>query len=243
MLQTTSSCDVQLTPFEAFLSTSYVRNAADKYGRRPLLYILPLLAMVATTSMIIAYITTNPILPWVLLALNGIFISASTKSLFVPGLSVSDVADDQQRTRFFSRLEAVSLLGPGTGYVLSGLISRYTNIVLLPYYLALGFQFLAAVYAFLVIPETLPDLPDNKSVTTIGESEDRNEGLIAEAVEVVEDVMDAVVQPVKPLALLLPHRNRETGKFEWRLTLVTISLLLNTIGVSQPLLQSLIAAR
>lgn len=38
----------------AFLSSSYVQNLADKHGRRPLLIILPLLATLATSSMIVA---------------------------------------------------------------------------------------------------------------------------------------------------------------------------------------------
>jgi hypothetical protein len=38
----------------AFLSSSYVQNLADKHGRRPLLIVLPLLATLATSSMIVA---------------------------------------------------------------------------------------------------------------------------------------------------------------------------------------------
>ncbi|ORX40178.1 major facilitator superfamily domain-containing protein [Kockovaella imperatae] len=215
----------------SFLSTSYVRNLADKYGRRPLLYTLPILAMIATSSLIVAYLVPNPILPWILLALNGIFITASTKSLFVPTLLVSDVADDEQRTRYFSRLEAVSLLGPGTGFILSALTSRYSSITLLPYYLALGFQFSASVYAFFCIPET-KDMGDDADSDSGDQSQDhhhrhRDSGLP----EAVEEVVEAVVDPIKPLGLLLPHRDRETGKFEWRLTLLTVALLCNTIGI------------
>lgn len=59
---------------------------------------------------------TSQTLTWILFALTGIFVSASTKSVFVPTLCVADIASDDQRTRFYSRLEAVSLLGPGTAY-------------------------------------------------------------------------------------------------------------------------------
>ena len=180
--------------------------------------------------MIIAYLFPHPVLPWILLAANGIFITASTKSLFVPVLAVSDVASEEQRTLFFSRLEAVSLLGPGTGYVVSALVSRYVPIVLLPYYLALGFQFSAAVYAFFCIPETLKG--SRKDETDSNEEEDNQESDGGMFPEVVEEVVEAVVEPIKPLALLLPHRDKETGRFEWRLSLVTLSLLSNTIGVS-----------
>jgi hypothetical protein len=40
-----------------------------------------------------------------------------------------------------------------------------------------------------------------------------------------------MVEPVKPLRLLMPRRNEETGRIEWRLFLVTVSLLITTIGV------------
>lgn len=46
--------DRQLTQAIAFLSSSYVQNLADKHGRRPLLIILPILATLATSSMIVA---------------------------------------------------------------------------------------------------------------------------------------------------------------------------------------------
>lgn len=43
------------------------------------------------------YVANEQTLAWVLLALNGIFISASTKAIFIPALSVTDVANEQQR--------------------------------------------------------------------------------------------------------------------------------------------------
>jgi hypothetical protein len=47
---------------------------------------------------------------------------------------------------------------------------------------------------------------------------------------VVESVVEAVVEPVKPLALLLPHRGKH-GSLEWRLFILTMSLLATTSGV------------
>jgi hypothetical protein len=51
---------------------------------------------------------------------------------------------------------------------------------------------------------------------------------------VVEPVVDAVVEPIKPLALLLPHRGKH-GSLEWRLFILTLSLLATTSGVRLPL--------
>ncbi|KAK1921124.1 major facilitator superfamily domain-containing protein [Papiliotrema laurentii] len=211
----------------SFLSTSYVQRLADKYGRRPLLYTLPAVATISTISMMVAYTAKNPNLAWVLLAMNGIFVSASTKAIFVPTLSVTDVANEQQRTRFFSRLEAVSLLGPGIGYVMSALVSRYTSITLLPYCIALASQLLAALYAAAAIPETVHKADEDDKTDSDAESEAGDNGGLR---EVVEETMEAVVEPVKPLRLLMPRRNEETGRIEWRLFLVTVSLLITTIG-------------
>lgn len=47
---------------------------------------------------------------------------------------------------------------------------------------------------------------------------------------VVEPVVDAVTEPIKPLALLLPHRGK-SGSLEWRLFILTMSLLATTSGV------------
>lgn len=124
--------------------------------------------------------------------------------------------------------------------MISALASRYSSIVLLPYYLALGSQILASLYAFTFVPETLPP-SDRKAPSDAGthtddeddnDDEEDNEGGIR---EVLEDTMEAVIAPVQPLGLLMPHRNEKTGKVEWRLFLVTISLLATTCGVSLPI--------
>lgn len=59
------------------------------------------------------------------------------------------------------------------------------------------------------------------------DSDDESEGMID---QVVETVVEAVVEPVKPLALLLPHRGKH-GSLEWRLFILTMSLLATTSGV------------
>ena len=45
-------------------------------------------------------------------------------------------------------------------------------------------------------------------------------------------VAENLVAPVKPLALLLPHRDHSTGILHWRLFFLTVSLLTTTSGVS-----------
>ncbi|ORY27103.1 major facilitator superfamily domain-containing protein [Naematelia encephala] len=208
----------------SFLSSSYIQFLADRFGRRPLLITLPLLATVSTMSMPIAFWWNSQIAMWILLVTNGVFVSASTKSIFVPTLCVADVASESTRTRFYSRLEAVGLLGPVLAFIASALMSRYSSIITMPYYVALGSQLLASLYATVMIPETLSSdaKEEDESEISSQEAEDEDEGGAL--------IHDAILAPVKPLALLLPHRDSETGRWHWRLTFLTISLLATTAG-------------
>lgn len=158
----------------------------------------------------------NPTLSWFLLALNGIFVSASTKSVFVPSLSIADVSSESGMTKAYSLLEAVTLLGPGSAYILSALSSRYIPIILFPYYIALGSQFLATLYALIAVPETLP--ADTRAEV---DSIHSQEGII-------EAIVLPVIKPIKPLRLLLPRK--EADGWHWRLSILTVSLLFTTSG-------------
>ena len=147
-------------------------------------------------------------------------------------------------------MEAVSLLGPGLAYseflhrlsvqireahisVISALSSRYIPIVLFPYYLALGAQISSSLYALVVVPETLRKQNDQESEVSDEETDDEENETVVEALveNVVEPVVEAVTVPIKPLALLLPHRGKH-GALEWRLFILTMSLLATTSGVS-----------
>lgn len=117
--------------------------------------------------------------------------------------------------------------------VISALSSRYIPIVLFPYYIALGAQVISSLYAILVVPETLKkpkvdEEEESEEEESDGESESFMEAIVD---HVVEPVVEAVVEPVKPLALLLPHRGKH-GSLEWRLFILTLSLLATTSGVS-----------
>ncbi|WVQ96944.1 hypothetical protein IAU59_004053 [Kwoniella sp. CBS 9459] len=225
----------------SFLASPFVQSLSDRFGRRPLLICLPLLATLSTLSILTAYIVENTTMAWVLLTTTGIFVSASTKSVFLPTLCVADVASEDARTRFYSRMEAVALMGPGTAYITSALVSRYIPNVAVPYYIALGAQVGAALYAYFFIPETLHAASDAKS----GESDDEPEGSQAGSEsgsgspqvdeEGEEDehanegiLAETLASPIKPLRLLIPHRHE--GRLHWQLFVVSLSLLMTTAG-------------
>ncbi len=163
--------------------------------------------------------------------------------------TLSSADGSSRRTNFYSRLDAVALLGPGSAYsmslapsatqspfgvrkwwiadarhtVASALVSRYVPQVIFPYYIALASQLLAALYAFLIIPETL-QARDQHGATDDGGGTEGGETTVAEN----------LVSPIKPLALLLPHRDGRTGVFHWKLFFLTISLFTTTSGVCLP---------
>ena len=80
------------------------------------------------------------------------------------------------------------------------------------------------------MPETLQreskDQDEEESEES-GQEGEENEGIIG----VVEDVIEIAVEPIKPLGLLLPRRDQDTGKVVWSLSVLTLSLLSTTFGV------------
>ena len=69
-----------------------------------------------------------------------------------------------------------------------------------------------------MIPETLPKDRQEQAI------ENEAEGLL-------EEVQEAVVAPIKPMGLVLPHKDA-AGRWHWRLFFVTLSMLSTTAGVS-----------
>jgi hypothetical protein len=118
---------------------------------------------------------------------------------------------------------------------MSALSSRYIPLVLFPYYIALASQWIASAYAAMAVPETLRrdggsggGGESDESSDAGSEDDDEDE----EDQGLVEALVDDVLEPIKPLALLLPRR--EDGVLHWRLFIVTLSLLATSCGVSRP---------
>ncbi|KAJ9096823.1 hypothetical protein QFC21_005094 [Naganishia friedmannii] len=183
-----------------------------------------LLAGLTTLDGLLYIVRTDPV-SYICLLLNGIFVSASTKAAFTPSLCISDLTDDENRSKYYSRLESMALFGPCLAFVISALTSRYTPYVTLPYYIALASQFLAAAYAFVAIRETLSTLhyqshahataDDNESTHSDSQSEVGSVTAIAIAVK-------AAAIPVKPLRVLIPYRD-ERGVLRWELLALAIT--------------------
>jgi hypothetical protein len=100
------------------------------------------------------------------------------------------------------------------------------------------------MYALVAIPETLKRKKElsggDDSDSDVQEEEDSDvdddeepDTIVHMVTDAVEGVADAVVEPIRPLALLLPHRDKQTGRFQWRLFIITLSLLSTSLGVSE----------
>jgi hypothetical protein len=115
--------------------------------------------------------------------------------------------------------------------VASALVSRYIPVTIFPYYIALASQLLASIYAYFFIPETLPQHTSSGTQThspALSTASLHDETYQEELLHTIEE---QVVAPIKPLGLLLPKKDKE-GNVNWRLGLLTISLLTTTCGVS-----------
>lgn len=125
-----------------------------------------------------------------------------------------------------------------TSLVLSALSSRYIPLVLFPYFIALAAQLLASAYATAAVSETLDKGKFDRSSTDNDDSEDEEESQEEDEgehgwAETIEHMVDPLVEPIKPLRLLMPRK--EGGVWHWRLSVVTLSMLSTSCGVS-PLL-------
>jgi hypothetical protein len=106
--------------------------------------------------------------------------------------------------------------------VLSAMVNRYTPYVTIPYYIALGSQLLASLYAYTSIRETLRS-KKSESDADGSESGEEEEGILERAVE-------RVTVPVRPLRVLMPWRD-ERGVLHWELAALAVSLFATTCGV------------
>ncbi|WWC68302.1 uncharacterized protein I206_102226 [Kwoniella pini CBS 10737] len=208
----------------SFISSPYVQRLSDKYGRRPLLITGPLIATISTGSILLAYYIKNTTLAWILLITTGIFVSASTKAVFLPSLCVADVATDEARTRFYSRMEATALLGPGTAYLISAVVSRYVSNIAVPYFIALGAQVGASLWSFFFIAETRQSPTENEAESDEEAEDDESE----HGGGIVEGITESLEAPIRPLKLIWPHRHK--GKLHWELFVVALSLFMTTSG-------------
>ena len=130
-----------------FLWGPVIGNLSDAYGRRPVL-LLSIFGLGAD------YLMTAfaPSIAWLFFArLIGGLCGASytTASAYV-----ADITEPEDRAKAFGRIGAAFgigfVLGPGIG----GLLGQFSPKM--PFYVACGFSLLNFIYAFVVLPESLP---------------------------------------------------------------------------------------
>lgn len=94
------------------------------------------------------------------------------------------------------------------------------------------------MYATFAVSETLnhgkkpagTEEDDSEDEDELDEEHEREEAEEHGWVETIETLVDPLVEPIRPLKLLLPRK--ENGVWHWRLFIVTLSMLSTSCGVS-----------
>ncbi|WP_345096715.1 MFS transporter [Bartonella acomydis] len=130
-----------------FLFASVIGNLSDRYGRRPILLIS---IMCFAFDHFICAIAWNYSMLFIGRLLSGaIGISFETCAAYL-----ADISDDKTRTRNFGLLGIASGLGFILGSLLGGFLGQFGPRV--PFYFAVGFSVINFIFAWMMLPETLP---------------------------------------------------------------------------------------
>jgi len=139
-----------------FLFSPMLGNASDRFGRRPVLLLALIMAVVDYSIMGLA-----PTVAW--LFLGRILTGMSGASFTVAGAYIADVTPPEKRAQSFGLLGAAFgvgfILGPAAGGLL-GMVSDRA-----PFWVAAALALLNAIYGFFVLPESLK--PENRRPFTL----------------------------------------------------------------------------
>ncbi|ETS13319.1 hypothetical protein Q648_00230 [Bartonella quintana JK 12] len=130
-----------------FLFAPVIGNFSDRYGRRPILLIC-----------IISFALDNFIcaIAWSYAMLSiGCLLSGISGASFATRMAyIADISDDKTRTRNFGLLGIASGLGFILGSFIGGFLGQFGSRV--PFYFATGFSLINFIFAWAMLPETLP---------------------------------------------------------------------------------------
>ncbi|WP_341871759.1 MFS transporter [Bartonella florencae] len=130
-----------------FLFAPIIGNLSDHYGRRPILLIS--IMSLAFDNIICAIAWNYP-----MLFIGRLFSGMSGVSFVTCTAYLADISNDKTRTRNFGLLGIASGLGFVLGSFLGGFLSQFGLRV--PFYFAVGFSVVNFIFAWIMLPETLP---------------------------------------------------------------------------------------
>jgi MFS family permease len=140
---------ISFPSFVALFFKLFAGNISDRFGRRPVLFIAPVIQFVVLLGMIFA---TDVWHFYVLLTLNGL-----TANLFIPAAyaQIADVVPEEKRTEAYSLHNVAINVGASIGPLLG--IAAYKVHPTLIFGGEALVALLIAVLVFIKIPETLPN--------------------------------------------------------------------------------------
>ncbi|WP_026017344.1 tetracycline resistance MFS efflux pump [Bartonella birtlesii] len=130
-----------------FLFAPLIGNLSDRYGRRPILLISIMCFAFDNFICAIAWNYSMLFIGRLLSGMSGVSFETCTAYL-------ADMSDDKTRTRNFSLLGIASGLGFILGSLLGGFLGQFGPRV--PFYFAVGFSVVNFIFAWIMLPETLP---------------------------------------------------------------------------------------
>ncbi|WP_034989078.1 tetracycline resistance MFS efflux pump [Bartonella senegalensis] len=130
-----------------FLFAPVIGNLSDRYGRRPILLISMIGFALDNLICAIAWSYSMLFIGRLLSGMSGASFATCTAYL-------ADISDDKTRTRNFGLLGIASGLGFILGSFLGGFLGQLGPRV--PFYFAAGFSLINFIFAWALLPETLP---------------------------------------------------------------------------------------
>ncbi|MFC4076487.1 MDR family MFS transporter [Salinithrix halophila] len=149
---------ISFPSFVALFFKFWAGNISDRFGRRPVLLIAPLMQFVVLIGMMVAYEVWHF---YVLLTLNGL-----SANLFIPAThaQIADVVPEEKRTEAYSLNNIAINIGMSLGPLL-GIAAYQLNPSLI-----FGGEAVVALFTvamvYMKIPETLPRVDDRSKTST-----------------------------------------------------------------------------
>ena len=169
---------------------------------------------------------------------------------------ISDVTPNGTRAKIFSLFAGILFLGFAVGPSLGGWMSKYTNSLMSPFYFALGAHILYLLFTLVGLPESLGPEKKARAIEEYDKWwQEVNEAARTQSIR--KTVLHALLVPLQPLALFLPHRRHDekqestaqtaasshisvsqtqARKLDWNMTLLTLALFLESAcaGIISP---------
>jgi len=215
-----------------FLSSTVIGSLSPKLGRKPLQVTAFFLASLTPLFLLLAFKVTAWLFPiWIILdSLTG----PTILNLLIY-MTLTDLTEEGERTTYLLLATGLGSLGRSPSFFLGGLITSLTGSYLTVYYISTAILVCTAVLFSLTVEESFPlerraerqrEIEEERrqrasaSTSSLNSSDHPQAGRIK---HVLSRAWDSIAAPFRLLARLLPTRNPQTGKRNYRLFILGAS--------------------